>query len=48
MKAPILNTIIARLVCEDKIVINDDYSLTWIDTAGNKKLNAQFSKAASI
>lgn len=48
MKAPILNTIIARLVCEDKIVINDDHSLTWIDTEGNKKLNAQFSKAASI
>ncbi len=48
MKAPILNTIIAHLVCENKIVINDDHSLTWIDTEGNKKLNAQFSKAASI
>lgn len=48
MKAPILNTIIAHLVCENKIVINDDHSLTWIDTEGNKKLNTQFSKAASI
>jgi len=48
MKAPILNTIIARLVCEDKLVINDDRSLTWIDAEGNKKLNTQFSKAVSI
>lgn len=48
MKASILNTIIAHLVCENKIVINDDHSLTWIDTRGNKKLNTQFSKAASI
>ena len=48
MKAPILNTIIARLVYEDKLVINDDHSLTWIDTEGNKKLNAQFSKAKPI
>jgi hypothetical protein len=48
MKASILNTIIARLVCENKLVIHDDHSLTWIDTKENKKLNAQFSKARSI
>lgn len=48
MKAPVLNTIIARLVCENKLVINDDRSLTWIDTEGNEKLNAQFRKAISI
>ena len=46
MKAPILNTIIARLVSENKVVINDDHSLTWIDAKGNEKLNAQFDKAA--
>jgi len=46
MKAPILNTIIARLVSENKLVVNDDHSLTWIDTKGNEKLNAQFNKAA--
>lgn len=45
MKAPILNTIIARLVSENKVVINDDHSLTWIDAQGNEKLNAQFDKA---
>jgi len=48
MKAPILKTIIARLVCENKIVINQDRSLTWIDTKGNEKLNAQFNKAKPI
>ncbi len=48
MKAPILNTIIARLVCEDKLVINGDHSLTWIDAEGNEKLNAQFRKAKPI
>lgn len=48
MKAPILNTIIARLVGENKLVVNDDHSLTWIDTKGNEKLNAQFRKAVSV
>lgn len=48
MKAPILNTIIARLVCDDKLVINEDHSLTWIDTERNEKLNAQFNKAKPI
>lgn len=48
MKAPILNTIIARLVSENKVVINNDHSLTWIDTQGNEKLNAQFEKAIAI
>lgn len=48
MKAPILKTIIARLVYEDKIVVNHDRSLTWIDAKGNKKLNAQFNKAKPI
>lgn len=38
MKPTALNTIIARLVSENKLV-NDDHSLTWIDTEGNKKLN---------
>ncbi|MGI0073084.1 MAG: hypothetical protein ACREA3_04670 [Nitrosotalea sp.] len=45
MKASSLNTIIARLVDENKIVVNDDHSLTWIDTDGKKKLNKQFDSA---
>jgi inactivated superfamily I helicase len=45
MKAPVLNTIIARLVCENKLVVNDDHSLTWIDTQGNENLNKHFDTA---
>jgi hypothetical protein len=48
MKATSLNTIIARLVDDNKIVVNDDHSLTWIDTEGNAKLNKQFSGAVPI
>jgi hypothetical protein len=48
MKASVLNTIIASLVCENKLVVNDDHSLTWIDTQGNEKLNKHFAAAASI
>jgi hypothetical protein len=48
MKASVLNTIIARLVCENKLVVNDDHSLTWIDTQGNDKLNKHFQAAVSI
>lgn len=45
MKPPVLNTVIARLVSENKLVVNDDHSLTWIDTEGNKTLNNVFDKA---
>jgi len=48
VKATVLNTIIARLVSENKIVFNNDHSLTWIDAEGNKKLNRQFGKAVKI
>lgn len=48
MKASVLNTIIARLVCENKLVVNDDHSLTWIDTQGNTKLNKHFEAAVPI
>ncbi|NHI04041.1 hypothetical protein DYY67_1416 [Candidatus Nitrosotalea sp. TS] len=48
MKAAVLNTIIARLVLENKIVVNDDHSLTWIDTEGNRKLNKQFDTAIPL
>jgi hypothetical protein len=48
MKATALNTIIARLVSENKLVVNDDRSLTWIDTAGNEKLNKVFEKAVPL
>lgn len=45
MKATVLNTIIAHFVAENKLVVNGDHSLTWIDTEGNKKLNKVFGKA---
>ena len=48
MKPTALNTIIARLVSENKLVVNDDHSLTWIDTEGNKKLNKAFDTALSL
>jgi len=48
MKATVLNTIIAYLVSENKIVVNDDHSLTWVDSQGNSKLNEEFGKAASL
>ena len=38
MKATSLNTILAHLVDENKIIVNDDHSLTWIDIRGNKKM----------
>jgi len=48
MKATVLNTVIARLVSENKLVVNDDHSLTWIDTEGNEKLNKVFDKAIPL
>ncbi len=48
MKATSLNTIIARLVSENKLFVNDDHSLTWIDTTGNEKLNKQFDNAVAL
>ncbi|CAE6485720.1 MAG TPA: hypothetical protein VNK07_00235 [Candidatus Binatia bacterium] len=48
MKASVLNTIIAHLVLENKLVVNDDHSLTWIDTEGNEKLNKVFEKAVPL
>ena len=48
MKPIVLNTIIARLVSENKLVVNEDHSLTWIDTEGNDKLNKVFETAVSF
>jgi hypothetical protein len=48
MKATVLNTIIAHLVSENKIVVNDDHSLTWVDSRGNARLNQEFEKAVSL
>lgn len=48
MKASVLNTIIARLVCENKLVVNNDHSLTWIDTQVNEKLNKHFDTAIPL
>lgn len=44
MKTSVLNTIIADFVSENKLVVNDDHSLTWIDTEDNEKLNKAFEK----
>ena len=46
MKADTLNTIIARLVQQERLLINEDHSLTWIDTTGNDVLNRAFDEAA--
>lgn len=48
MKPTVLNTILARLVSENKIVVNVDHSLTWIDSEGNKKLNKAFENAVPL
>lgn len=48
MKASVLNTIIAHFVAENKLIVNDDRSLTWIDTEGNIKLNKAFEKAVRL
>jgi hypothetical protein len=48
MKASVLNTIVAHFVAENKLVVNDDHSLTWIDTEGNEKLNKVFEKAVPL
>ena len=48
MKASVLNTIIAYFVAENKLVVNDDHSLTWIDTEDNETLNKVFEKAVPL
>ena len=48
MKATVLNTIIAHLVSENKVIVNDDHSLTWVDSQGNSRLNEEFGKAVSL
>ena len=48
MKPTALNTVLARLVSENKIIVNEDHSLTWIDSEGNKKLNKAFENAVPL
>ena len=48
MKGSAINTIIAHLVSENKVAVNEDRSLTWIDIEGNEKLNKQFEKAIPL
>lgn len=48
MKASVLNTIITHFVAENKLIVNGDRSLTWIDTEGNTKLNKVFEKAVQL
>jgi len=47
MKAADFNTLHHRFVQQDRLVINEDHSLTWIDTAGNHKPNKMFDEAAA-
>lgn len=48
MKASVLNVILARLVVDNKITINEDNSLTWIYAKDNKKLKKSWDKAKSF
>lgn len=48
MKGPAINTIIAHLVNENKVAVNEDRSLTWIDTEGNEELNKQFDRGVPL
>lgn len=48
VNASVLNTIIAHFVAENKLVINDDHSLTWIDAEDNEKLNKAFEKTVPL
>lgn len=48
MKATSLNTILAHLVDENKILVNDDHSLTWIDITGNKKMQKLAASAVPL
>jgi len=48
MKPVSLNTVITHLVTENKLIVNDDRSLTWIDTEGNEKLNKVFDRSVRL
>jgi len=48
MKGPAINTIIAHLVNENKVAVNEDRSLTWIDIEGDEELNKQFDKGVPL
>ncbi len=48
MKASVLNVILAHLVINNKITINDDNSLTWIYAEDNKKLKKSWKKAIPL
>jgi hypothetical protein len=48
MEAAELNTVIAHLVSENKILVNEDHSLTWVASKGDSKLNEAFEKAVSL
>ena len=43
-----LNKIIAQLAKENKIIVNDDRSLTWIDITGNKKMIKLWKSAVPL
>lgn len=43
-----LDAILSLLISENRILKNSDSSLTWIDSKGNKELNALFDRAVRI
>ena len=43
-----VDKIIAQLVKENKILVNDDHSLTWIDIRGNKKMIKLWKSAVPL
>jgi len=48
MKPSVLNVILAKLVMENKIMINDDRSLTWIYATNNGKLKKSWKRARPL
>ena len=48
IKTSVLNVMLARLVIDNKIMINKDNSLTWIYASDNKKLKKSWEKAKPL
>ena len=48
MKAAVLNVILTRFLMDNKIIINDDKSLTWIYAEDNKKLKKSWKNAKTL
>lgn len=48
IKPSVLNAVLVKLVVENKIMINDDESLTWIYVVNNEKLKQSWKKARPL